>query len=158
MDTFSLKLVYGPGDVKLTRQQFREKYNRELRNSLSRIGKDWSHQLAQVFIEVVKNFYDHANRQGTIIVTVRGNEVDWTAYDSGPGDPQGRTIEVLGEQALRDREKYKNSKTDGPCGLGLSMTHGGLNGLRHRSGVRDSTWSLTTRGRFEYKGHIVLTG
>jgi len=153
----TIVLEFGPEDYAQGREKFRDKYRQEFRKQLTDPLTHWAYQLANIFGEVVKNFYDHAGGQGKLLVTVRGNTIEWEAYDHGPGDSKERSIEQLIACALANREKYKDAPPDGNAGLGLGMTKAGLDGIAKCAEVRESTWTLSTKNRFHYKGHITLT-
>jgi anti-sigma regulatory factor (Ser/Thr protein kinase) len=153
--TSTISLEFDVSDTSLDRDQFRDKF-RKFRKELTEPLEHWKYQLANVFGEVVKNFYDHADKRGKILVTIDGKHITWEAFDYGPGDPLGRSIDELMAETDRNREKYKNAPSNGNCGLGLGMMQGGLNGIAKCAEVKSSTWSLETKGRFHYQGVIEL--
>lgn len=157
MKNVFMEFRFGPTDTNLGREEFRARFKREFQKPLMDLNQYWSYQLAVTLGEIVKNFYDHANRRGAIIVSVTNNRVEWFAYDNGPGDETARTIDELIAEAMKNREKYKNSAPDVNCGLGLGMIKAGLDGLKKCEGVLDSTWDLSTFRKFEYRGTISLT-
>jgi hypothetical protein len=152
----TITLEFGPEDRLLSREEFRKKFRQEFRKPLTDPLTHWAYQLANVFGEVVKNFYDHANGQGKLSVIVCGNVIEWEAADAGPGDPEERSIDELIAYAFTHPEKYASPTPNGNAGLGLAMMKGGLDGIVGCTDVKESTWSLSTKGRFVYRGVIVL--
>lgn len=156
MPDFFLALEFGLGDQHLTREEFLARFKQEFAKPLRSKHSHWAYQLTQVFLEVVKNFYDHSDKRCRLLVIIDRNEVTWEASDSGPGDPEGRSIQELSARALHDRAKYENSPPDGNCGLGLGLIASGLDAMRLCDDVQESLWHLSTKGKFEYCGRIIL--
>lgn len=134
MQTLKLEMDY----PEMSRDEFRGVFKRELGRPISHLSYDWTSNLANALGEIVKNFYDHANKKGVIIVTVDTHEMTFEAYDFGPGKKDGVWVAASKEN----------------CGLGLGMIQGALNGLKLVRGVTSCTIEIVTSPHFHYKGKI----
>lgn len=122
----------------MSRDDFRGVFKRELGHSINHLPYDWTSNLIAAFGEIVKNFYDHANKKGVIVVTVDTHEMTFEAYDFGPGKKDVPWVAISKEN----------------CGLGLKMIEGALDGLRLIPGVTSCNIEITTVDHFHYKGKI----
>lgn len=156
----TFQLVFDAGDVSLTRKEFR-KLGRDAQLFLTGLGYNWSHNLANALGEMIKNIYDHGNRQGSITITVFNNgEATWEVKNATGGDEAGRTMNAIIEHVAKHGSSRPDTKDlpDGNCGIGLiSMIKPGLDALAMCPGVIRSTWEFDSKNCFTYKGQISFT-
>lgn len=134
MQTFKLEMDY----PEMSRDEFRGVFKRELGHPISHLPYDWTNNLTVVLGEIVKNFYDHANKKGTIIVNFDNQEMSFEAYDFEP---------------IRESKSWTPVSKEN-CGLGLNMIRAGLNGLKSINGVISCNIEVITSPKFHYKGKI----
>jgi anti-sigma regulatory factor (Ser/Thr protein kinase) len=134
MQIFKLEMDY----PEMSRDEFRGVFKRNLGNQLGHLPYDWTSNLITALGEIVKNFYDHADKKGVILITVDTHEMTFEAYDFGPG--------------ASDKAWAPVSKEN--CGRGLEMIRSALNGLKLIRGVRSCDIEIILSDRFHYKGKI----
>ena len=152
METFTLTMNH----PNLSRDDFRKLYKEQIGNKLMKLPYAWTSNLANVLQEIVKNFYDHAHKQGVITVQADEHEMSFEAYDFGPGY-QGEIIDVPFAILARYHTKHGSSLKETSqenAGLGLAMIEGGLQGLKTIPGVTHYELKITTSPHFSYVGKI----
>jgi hypothetical protein len=157
MASVIFRLVFDEEDAKLDRQEFR-KLGRSVQHYLTGLKYNWSYTLANTFGEVIKNFHDHGRGQGTIEITIKGNEAWWEARNADGGDEAGRTMDEIIAYVNEHGTSRPDTKhmPNGNAGAGLVMMRGGFDGLTHCDDVIQSTWHLDSKDCFAYGGHIIF--
>ena len=140
----------------LSRQDFRNLYKPAIGNPLFALRHNWVANLDYALREIVKNFYDHANKKGIIIVVVSEHEVTFEAYDFGPGYQGGSKEKDFCEIVTYHKKHGSSLKAVSKenLGMGINTIEACFKGLQQGNWVTSVDYEVQTYPNFKYKGTI----